>query len=80
MDGARGKCGIVSISRSALSFFVWSSTHDRTFAFILKVLANQRYNEKADIFSYGIILWELLTRTCPYEGMNAVRSFNRLVI
>jgi len=38
-----------------------------------EVLANQRYNEKADVFSYGIILWELLTRACPYEGQNAVQ-------
>ena len=38
-----------------------------------EVLANQKYNEKADVFSYGIILWELLTRACPYEGMGAVQ-------
>jgi hypothetical protein len=38
-----------------------------------EVLANQKYNKKVDVFSYGIILWELLTRACPYEGVDAVQ-------
>ena len=38
-----------------------------------EVLANQSYNEKADVYSYGIILWELLTRECPYEDMSAIQ-------
>ncbi len=38
-----------------------------------EVLANQSYNEKADVFSYGIICWELLTRQCPYDGMTAIQ-------
>lgn len=38
-----------------------------------EVLANMNYDEKADVFSYGIILWELLSRECPYEGMTAIQ-------
>jgi serine/threonine protein kinase len=38
-----------------------------------EVLANMSYNEKADIFSYGIILWELLSRECPYDGMTPIQ-------
>lgn len=38
-----------------------------------EVLANMSYDEKADVFSYGIILWELLSRECPYEGMTAIQ-------
>lgn len=38
-----------------------------------EVLASQSYAEPADVFSYGIILWELLTRECPYEGMTPIQ-------
>ncbi|KAL3908871.1 MAG: hypothetical protein SGILL_008317 [Bacillariaceae sp.] len=38
-----------------------------------EVLANRDYDEKADVFSFGIIVWELLSRECPYEGMTAIQ-------
>lgn len=38
-----------------------------------EVLSNERYNEKADVFSYGIICWELLTAECPYDGMTPIQ-------
>jgi len=38
-----------------------------------EVLANMKYNEKADIYSFGIICWELLSRECPYDGMSAIQ-------
>ena len=38
-----------------------------------EVLANQSYNEKADVYSYGIICWELLTRECPYDKMTPIQ-------
>lgn len=34
-----------------------------------EVLRNQRYSVKADVYSFGICLWELYTRTAPYAGM-----------
>ncbi|CAJ1942400.1 unnamed protein product [Cylindrotheca closterium] len=38
-----------------------------------EVLANLSYNEKADVYSYGIIVWELLSRECPYDGMSPIQ-------
>ena len=38
-----------------------------------EVLANADYNEKADVYSYGIILWEMLSRECPFEGMTPIQ-------
>jgi len=33
-----------------------------------EVLSGKKYSEKADIYSLGIVLWELFTGQCPYEG------------
>lgn len=38
-----------------------------------EVLANQSYTTTADVYSYGIILWELLTAKCPYESMTPIQ-------
>eukprot|EP00026_Physarum_polycephalum_P003425 Phypoly_transcript_03436.p1 GENE.Phypoly_transcript_03436~~Phypoly_transcript_03436.p1 ORF type:complete len:687 (+),score=66.03 Phypoly_transcript_03436:188-2248(+) len=34
-----------------------------------EVLRNQRYTEKADVYSFGIVLWECATRDDPFVGM-----------
>lgn len=38
-----------------------------------EVMQSQRYTEKADIFSFGVIIWEILFRQIPYAGMNSVQ-------
>ena len=37
-----------------------------------EVLAGASYSESADVFSLGILTWELFTGLCPYEGRNQV--------
>lgn len=30
---------------------------------------NEPYNEKADVYSFGVLVWEILTRQTPYSGI-----------
>ncbi len=39
-----------------------------------EIMQNQEYSEKADIFSLGIIMWELLTRETPYDEHEVSKS------
>jgi len=36
-----------------------------------EVLKHSSYNEKADVYSFGVCMWEFFTRKDPYEGMPA---------
>jgi len=34
-----------------------------------EILRNQHYTEKADVFSFGVVLWECATREDPFAGL-----------
>jgi serine/threonine protein kinase len=36
-----------------------------------EVLRNEQYTEKCDVFSYGVVLWELVTREEPWKELDA---------
>ncbi|CAN0164791.1 unnamed protein product, partial [Hapterophycus canaliculatus] len=36
-----------------------------------EVFDGMPYNEKADMYSYGIVLWELCTLQKPFAGMSS---------
>jgi mitogen-activated protein kinase kinase kinase 9 len=40
-----------------------------------EVIAGKPYTEKADIFSYGIILWEISSREPPFRRISLSLSF-----
>eukprot|EP01121_Diplochlamys_sp_Union-15-3_P015711 TRINITY_DN5240_c0_g1_i2.p1 TRINITY_DN5240_c0_g1~~TRINITY_DN5240_c0_g1_i2.p1 ORF type:complete len:332 (-),score=55.29 TRINITY_DN5240_c0_g1_i2:32-1027(-) len=40
-----------------------------------EVLQGKSLNEKVDVYSYGIVFWEMLTRKEPFEDMNSYDSF-----
>ena len=46
-----------------------------------EVIKGEKYTEKADVFSYGIILWEIASREPPYRGkINILILFIKLLI
>ncbi|EPS59361.1 hypothetical protein M569_15448, partial [Genlisea aurea] len=38
------------------------------------VINHQPYDHKADVFSFAIVLWELVTAKVPYDGMSPVQA------
>lgn len=38
-----------------------------------EVLCSEHYAEPADVYSFGKILWEMLTQECPYEGLTPIQ-------
>ncbi|XP_021774294.1 tyrosine-protein kinase receptor UFO-like [Chenopodium quinoa] len=38
-----------------------------------EVLRNEQADEKSDIYSFGVILWELATHKIPWENLNAMQ-------
>jgi serine/threonine protein kinase len=35
-----------------------------------EILRGEKYDERADVFSFGIIMWQVVTRKDPYAGRN----------
>ena len=40
----------------------------------------QQYNNKVDVFSYAMILWEMLTKMVPYENLNAAQAICQIIM
>ena len=44
-----------------------------------EVIQGQEYSEKADVYSFGIILWELATRKPPFRELNGLQVSQEVV-
>eukprot|EP00903_Cladosiphon_okamuranus_P011855 g11137.t1 len=44
-----------------------------------EVAESRPYNEKVDVYSFGIVLWEMSTLKKPFEGMGRNRFFSEVI-
>lgn len=44
-----------------------------------EVAVHRPYNEKTDVYSFSLIVWQVLTLERPYEGMNSDQYFENVV-
>ena len=44
-----------------------------------EVALNQPYNEKVDVYGYGLILYEIITGVTPFSGFSKDKFFQRVV-
>jgi len=44
-----------------------------------EVIQNKQYNKKADIFSFGICLWEIMTQKAIYPGLGGYEILDKVV-
>ena len=44
-----------------------------------QVINAKAYSKRCDLFSYGIVLWELVTHKVPFEGIGTLDILNAIV-
>ncbi|CAM0876337.1 unnamed protein product [Alopecurus aequalis] len=62
------------LSRLKLETFMTTKTGKGTPQWMApEVLRNEPSNEKSDVYSYGVVLWELVTQKIPWDTLNTVQ-------
>ncbi|KAF5195571.1 Serine/threonine-protein kinase EDR1 [Thalictrum thalictroides] len=68
------KVGDFGLSRLKLETYLTTKTGKGTPQWMApEVLRNEPSDEKSDIYSYGVILWELATEKIPWENLNSMQ-------
>ena len=45
-----------------------------------EIFENKPYTLPADVFSYAICVWEILTRQTPYKNLNSPHAIMKFVV
>eukprot|EP00268_Persea_americana_P051100 TRINITY_DN5620_c0_g1_i10.p1 TRINITY_DN5620_c0_g1~~TRINITY_DN5620_c0_g1_i10.p1 ORF type:complete len:342 (+),score=54.74 TRINITY_DN5620_c0_g1_i10:2458-3483(+) len=68
------KVGDFGLSRLKSSTFLTAKSGRGTPQWMApEVLRNEPSNEKSDVFSFGVILWELMTESIPWTNLNSLQ-------
>ncbi|XP_061990276.1 uncharacterized protein LOC133708770 [Rosa rugosa] len=68
------KVGDFGLSRLKHETFLHTKTGKGTPQWMApEVLCNESSDEKSDVYSYGVILWELATEKIPWDDLNAMQ-------
>ena len=57
---------------NSIVVLLWMSK--RLTLFCREMLQHRSYTQKVDVYSFGIVLWELITGLLPYPSMTAVQA------
>jgi len=53
----------------------WLTAETGTYCYMApEVICHERYSKSADVFSYGCLLFELVTRQCPFADRPALQA------
>ncbi len=59
----------IAKEKTSTSMVTYSTTG--TYAWMApEVMQGEAYNEKVDVYGFGMVLWELLTNELPFAGLN----------
>jgi len=47
---------------------------ENSFFLSREMIQHRPYNQKVDVYSFGIVLWELITGMLPFQNMTAVQA------
>lgn len=65
---------IICVSQFPRLIFMWIRLIECLGLYHREMIQHRPYNQKVDVYSFGIVLWELITGMLPFQNMTAVQA------